>query len=76
MQRSTVLVSILLLSSSAFAQGVDSAPTPVQIAPEDPAQTVSVPPGNFFTRLARAYHDDWHPDPHAPAPPASAAPRL
>jgi hypothetical protein len=70
MQRSMVLVSILLLASSAVAQGVDSAPTPVQITPEDPAQSISAPPGNFFTRLAHAYQDDWHPDAHAPVSPA------
>lgn len=46
---------------STVAQGVD------QVQPGAVAN-----PGNFFARFARAYHDDWHPDPNAPASPAPA----
>lgn len=41
-------------------------------AQETSATSSSLPPSgrSFFSRLAQAYREDWHPDPNAPATPA------
>ena len=39
-----------------------------QKTPDNTAVKPALPPtGNFFQRFGKAYHDDWFPDPNAPA---------
>jgi hypothetical protein len=75
MLRRTLAVTALSLAIAAWnptlsAQSAAPDHPPVQIVTEDPAHSVSAPDGNFFQRLARAYHDDWSPSPNAAATPA------
>jgi len=44
-----------------------TAPVDVPVATNAPAANAGVT-GGFFSRLIKAYHDDWHPGPDGPAP--------
>ena len=77
MFRSTLLLPALL-GTTLFAAQAQNQSGP-QVSFEDPTYNFTsgtqdpkpaTPAPNFFHRLASAYHDDWFPDPNAPASPA------